>query len=262
MFKVQNVKVKKYLIFLVVLLLLLCVFLFNILHHNHNAEYSNNTVKSNISAISKFDFSKVTTVENQVKALNGASSSDAHNTSGNTSKAQYQKIFGSSIVIGDSITEGLRDYGFLGSDQVFCKIGASVMQGDDLFDSASHTYPKFAFFAFGMNDMGNYNGNTARFTAKYKSMLKAFKAKSPNTHIYINSISIPSDEAMARNKSIRNYNKFNNALKSMCDELHITYIDNTFILKDNKSYYAADGIHVLPAYYNKWLNNMIMKAGL
>ncbi|NLD11724.1 MAG: hypothetical protein GX671_08255 [Clostridiales bacterium] len=262
MFKFKNVKVRKYLVFLAVLFILLIVFIFNLIHMNHNADYSDQTVRGNISTISSFNYSNVATVEDQVRALDNTSNASTYNGSDKLSKSQYQKIFNTSVVIGDSITEGLSDYGFLRKDQVFCKIGASIMNGDDLFGSAAGTYPKFAFFAFGMNDMGNYNGNANRFTSKYKELLRDFRKKSPDTRLFVNSISTPSESALKKNKSIKNYKKFNEALKSMCKDMHITYVDNTYILEEHKSFYAGDGIHVSPGYYNMWLNNMILKAGL
>jgi len=258
----QNVKAKKYVIFIVVILILMSIFLLNLAKHNKTADYSDKTVKGNISAISTFNFSKVTTIEDQVKALENTSSANTYSGKGELSKSLYQKIFNTSAIIGDSITEGFVDFGFLNEDQVFCKIGASVMKGDSLFSSAAATYPKFAFFSFGMNDMGNYNGNANRFTSKYRALLTSFHKKSPKTKLFVNSISKPSATAMKHNRSIRNYKKFNAALKSMCDQMGIKYIDTTHILSEHPGYYAADGIHVNPPYYKIWMNEMILKAGL
>jgi hypothetical protein len=259
---IKNAKVKKYLIFLIIILVLAVVFLFNCFRHNSTADYSDKTVKGNLSAITTFNFSKVATIEDQVKALDNTSSANVFNGRDSLTKAQYQKIFATSVVLGDSITEGLSAYGYLNSDQVFCKIGGSILSGDSMFESAAATYPRFAFFSFGMNDMGNYRGNSGNFIAKYKKLLKAFKKKSPSTRLFINSISMPSDKAMSKNKSLKNYREFNQALKKMCGDLHITYIDNTYILEENPKLYAADGIHVNTGYYPLWLNNMILKAGL
>jgi len=259
---IRNIRLKKYLIFLIILLVLALIFIFNCFRHNSSADYSDNSVKGNLSTITTFNFSKVATIEDQVKALDKTSSANVFNGKDSLSKAQYQKIFNTSVVLGDSITEGLSAYGYLNSDQVFCKIGGSILNGDSMFKSAAATYPRFAFFSFGMNDMGNYRGNADNFISKYEKLLKNFKKTSPKTRFFINSISTPSDEALSHNKSLKNYKKFNQALRKMCSSMNITYIDNSYILDENSKLYAGDGIHVNTGYYPLWLNNMILKAGL
>ena len=67
---------------------------------------------------------------------------------------------------------------------------------------------------------------------------------------------------MEKNSILTNYKSFNNALKAMCKELNLTYIDNSYIIEDHPDYYAGDGIHVVSDFYPLWMNNMILKAGL
>ena len=252
----------KFLIFIAVLFILAVLFSLHFIKGNKDADYDDAKIKTNISTIATFDYSKVTTVEAEVKKLERTEALGTFDVYKSLSVDQYRKIFSTSAVIGDSITEGLADYGWLGSEQVFCKIGASIINGKDLFSSAANTYPGFAFFAFGMNDMGNYNGNVQNFIEKYKSLIKDFKKTSPDTIILINGISTPSKEAIESNSILGNYKKFNNALKQMCKDLNLTYIDNTYIIEEHPEYYAGDGIHVTTDYYPLWLNNMILKAGL
>lgn len=253
---------KRYLIFLLVLLILVSLFFINFMKKNTSADYSSTTINANLSAISTFDYSKVTTVESKIKKLETTEAKGTFDVSKRLTKAQYRRIFGTSVILGDSITEGLVDYGYLGSDQVFCKIGASIISGDDLFSSAANTYPKFAFMSFGMNDMGNYTGHADLFTEKYTKLIKEFKKTSPDTRILINGITPPSQDAISGNPILSNYKKFNNALKKMCKDLNLTYIDNSYIIEDHPNYYAGDGIHVSTKFYPLWMNNMILKAGL
>lgn len=253
---------KKYMIFIVVLLILVSVFFINFLRHNSSADYSEKKIRENLSTVSTFDYCKVSTIENEIKQLEITEAKGTFDVTKKLTNAQYKKIFSTSAILGDSITEGLVAYGFLGDDQVFCQIGASIINGDDLFKTAAETYPGFAFCAFGMNDMGNYSGDSAAFIKKYKNMIKEFKKISPDTIILINGISPPSKEAVAKNPILANYKKFNNAMKNMCSDLGLTYIDNTYIIEDHPDYYAGDGIHVVSDYYPHWMNNMILKAGL
>lgn len=174
----------------------------------------------------------------------------------------YKSVFEGSVVMGDSITEGLKVYGFLKEDQVYCEIGGSVMNGSDIVRQAAMTKPKTAFFSYGTNDLGMYSGNAEAFTEKYSSVIKTFMEISPDTEIYVNSIAKPSDAKIASGGYFYKWEEFNEAIKDMCDSLGIEYIDNTEILKEHADLYAGDGIHVSTTYYPYWMDNMIRKGKL
>ena len=53
---------------------------------------------------------------------------------------------------------------------------------------------------------------------------------------------------------------YNTALKAMCDEEGITFIDNTEIVKDE--YYEQDGEHMKAEYYPIWAEHMAEVAGI
>lgn len=252
----------KYLFFIIVLLILVSAFFMNFFRQNEPDDYNEHKILENLSAISTFDYSEVTTVEKELKKLEINEAKGTFDVTKPLTNAQYKKIFNSSVILGDSITEGLVAYGCLSEDQVFCKIGASIINGDELFIQAANTYPGIAFLAFGMNDMGNYSGKAGPFIKKYKELIKEFKEISPNTVILVNGISAPSRSAMEKTPILKNYKNFNEALKDMCKELKLTYIDNTYIIKDHPDFYAGDGVHVSAKYYPYWMNNMILKAGL
>ena len=241
----------------IILLLFLVVFLFNLLKFNRKVPVGNDEIEKNKKSVEALQKSSVTSVEEAVSALGGEVSAN-----GQSNKARYMSKFKGSIVVGDSVTEGLSVYGWLSDDQVFSKIGSSVMTGDDLFSSAAGTYPSTAFFAFGMNDMGNYRGDEKAFIKKYEARLKAFHKASPKTKICVCGISAPTDSAMAKNKSISNYKKFNSAIKKMCAKNKYVYIPTADILQKHPELYAGDGIHAQATYYPYWLDRMIEEAEL
>lgn len=174
----------------------------------------------------------------------------------------YKSVFEGCAVMGDSITEGLKVYGFLKEDQVYCEIGGSVMNGSDIVRQAAMTKPKTAFFSYGTNDLGMYSGNAEAFTEKYSSVIKTFMEISPDTEIYVNSIAKPSDAKIASGGYFYKWEEFNEAIIDMCGSLGIEYIDNTEILREHADLYAGDGIHVSTAYYPYWMDNMIRKGKL
>ena len=241
----------------IILLLFLVVFLFNLLKFNRKVPVGKDEIDKNRKSVEAIQKNSVTSVEEAVSALGGEVSAN-----GKSNKARYMSKFKGSIVVGDSVTEGLSVYGWLSEDQVFSKIGASVMMGDELFATAAGTYPSTAFFAFGMNDMGNYRGDEKAFVKKYGERLKAFHKASPKTKICVCGISAPTDAAMEKNKSISYYKKFNSAIKKMCAKNKYVYIPTADILQKHPELYAGDGIHAQATYYPYWLDRMIEEAEL
>lgn len=243
-------------IVLLAMLILAFIFVFNLFKSNRNANIAKKDVKSNVTKVSKFNFSTVVDVETELQKMK-----EAENGGSGKSK-NYRTIFANCAIIGDSITEGLTVYGFLGEEQVFSVVGGAVSKDEAMFDKAAATYPKVIFFSYGMNDMGNFNGDADSFINQYSALISKFKKKSPKTKIFVNGISTPNESAINANKVIGNYKIFNKKIKAMCKKLKITYIDTAHILVDDPSLYAGDGIHVQPAYYNVWLDLMQKKAGL
>lgn len=172
-------------------------------------------------------------------------------------KPKYSLIFGKSVVIGDSITEGLPAYGFLTEEQAICEIGGSVMKSSDAIASAARLSPEKAFFSYGTNDMGMYSGNSEGFIKQYEAVIKEFMEMSPDTKVYVNSIPKPSDSKISSGGYFYKWQDFNLEIKAMCDRMGIKYIDNTYILIEHPEFYGGDGIHVSPSYYPCWIENMI-----
>jgi len=243
----------------VFVMLLLVVFILNMISFNFTAAYSNSEIKKGLKAVKTRDVSNVKKVQQKINYLIEHEESLSVKP---RSSVYYIKKFRNSVILGDSITEGLTVYGFLTEEEVFCSIGASLAGSQKIFRKASKTYPKHAFFSFGMNDLITYRGKVKPFIKEYKKKLRFFLKRSKETEIYINSISKPDKSAIKRIRSLKNYKKYNKALKEMCEEEGWTYIDNSYILEKHKNYYAGDGIHVSPAYYPYWLNDMITEAEL
>ena len=236
------------------------VFCFNLLSFNFDAPYSDKTIKKNRDAVKSYDFSTVKKVESIVKAMENKETNTLNAKT--QSKVYYLKKFKNSVILGDSITEGLTVYGYLPDDIVLCAIGASLEGSGALFKKAAKLVPDNAFFTFGMNDLIKYRGKSGPFIKEYSKLLRKFRKKSPDTIIYINSISVPNKDAQKRQPSLKHYKDYNKALKKLCEEEGYIFIDNTYILKKNKQLYAPDGIHVATTYYPIWMNDMITEAGL
>lgn len=249
---------RKIVLFLIILILFTGLFLFNLFRINKDVSYKEEKLKKNIETLASYDFSDVASVEDALNQNDGSSGISEFQKEVN----KYNKLFKNSVIVGDSLTEGISAYGYLGEDRVFSKIGGSIMKNGDMFDLAAKTYPKYAFFSFGMNDIGMFSGDYDKFIEEYTSLLKKFQKTSPKTKIYINSISTPSDTAISNEPILKNYKDFNKAIKKMCKKMKLEYIDTTQLFKEHPDLYAGDGIHANPSYYPLWLDLMIKKAGI
>ncbi len=176
--------------------------------------------------------------------------------------AQYKVLFKDSVVMGDSIASGLSSYGYLSEDQVFCQVGGSVMNSAEKINAAAAKKPETAFFSYGINDLGMYSGNTEMFIEQYTSLIKDFMKDSPDSKIYVNSLSMPSESKISSGGYFYKWEEYNTAIKQMCEDLDVQFIDNVDILKSRPDLYAGDGLHVNSAYYPIWIERMIKAADL
>lgn len=167
-----------------------------------------------------------------------------------------------SVVVGDSITEGLTAYNILSSDKVVYKRGVSIKNTESLLNTAAGLNPINIFLAFGMNDIETYKSDIDSFIAVYKEKIDYVRQALPNAKIFVNSIQPATAAVIAKRTDFSRVPQYNEALEKMCEELSITYIDNQYILKEHPEFYAQDGIHVSSAYYPIWLENMAEKAGI
>ena len=82
----------------------------------------------------------------------------------------------------------------------------------------------------------------------------------PDAVIYINCVLPVSAQKEEEEPVYAKIPDYNTALKAMCDEEGITFIDNTEIVKDE--YYEQDGEHMKAEYYPIWAEHMAEVAGI
>ena len=155
--------------------------------------------------------------------------------------------FADCLVLGDSITQGLYEYGVLDQANVQADRGAGVSARDneklaDHIAGAKEMKPSVLFLSYGMNDVGAQNGDADGFIKAYRPVIRDLKKSLPDTKIYAK---IP---------------EFNQKLKKLCEKEKVTFIDNTELVK--QEYYAGDGIHMSTGYYKEWVNHMAEVAEL
>ena len=148
--------------------------------------------------------------------------------------------FADCLILGDSITQGLYEYGVLDEANVQADRGTEVSEVSS-------------------KKIEEQNGNASGFVKAYKNVIEDLKESLPDTKIYVNCILPAAQSAIETRPLFANVPKFNQKLKKLCKKEKVTFIDNTDLVK--QEYYADDGIHMSPS-YTKWVDHMAEAAGL
>lgn len=168
--------------------------------------------------------------------------------------------FASSVVMGDSITEGLVEYDVLSASSVVSKIGVHLDELDDQVAQVKELNPQVIFLTFGMNDIIENGEDTERFRSDYEALVKQIQEEVPDAHIFVNSIFPVLDTAVENEPPLERISEYNTVLSEMCTKLQIGFIDNTELVSDR--YYEEDGIHFKAEFYPLWADRMAEVASL
>lgn len=180
-------------------------------------------------------------------------------------KLTINEVFEDCLVIGDSVTQGLYEYGVLSQTYVVADRGTEVTKVankkiETHIAKAKEMRPRALFLAYGMNDLTAQRGKPKGFVESYKVLLEELKEALPDTAIYVNSILPATQKAVAKNSEYSKVSEFNQELKKLCETEEVTFIDNTLLV--NSDDYAQDGVHVTTNYYKKWVEHMMEVAEL
>lgn len=251
---------KLFIIFVFFLAILLLVFLLNLIDWNGSAKVKKSKIDKELKVALEYSPKGVAALQQEIEEaekLNPSAGSKDDDPMSN-----IRQSLSRSIIIGDSITEGFKSYGFLDDDRVFSKIGASLTTVDDLLESAAEAKPECLFLAFGMNDMGNLNADSNAFEKLYMKNIKKFMQSSPKSKVILLTIVPPSENAISNKPILKNYKKYNKVIFKIAEKKKLPVVDTVKILRDHPELHEPDGIHVSISFYPIVLDQMIKKAGL
>ena len=195
----------------------------------------------------------IATIEQKISQLEQQDGGD------DTDRSCKEK-FASSVVMGDSITEGFSEYDVLNASSVVSKIGVHLNELDEQVQQVKELDPQVIFLAYGMNDVISTAGETDQFLEEYETLVDQLREEVPNAHIYVNSIFPVTDSAVKKEPELAQISEYNTALKGMCDEMQVGFIDNTELVEDQ--YYEEDGVHFKAEFYPIWAERMAEVAAL
>ncbi len=174
----------------------------------------------------------------------------------------YSALFGSSVIFGDSIAEGLGLYGFLSATSLVAVMGESTENSVNNIQKLIDLAPHHVFFELGLNDISHPYTTLDSYISSYENLIDLVQLKLPNARIYICSIFPVTDEVLQDDPAFNQIESYNVALEEMAARKHVTYINTYDVLKRNPEYHNQDGIHVLPEFYPLWLDTLVNNSDL
>lgn len=208
------------------------------------------------AALEKLEQLDIAQIETKIEEL-GQADREADEAYANRTARER---FAGSLVMGDSITQGLAEYDILDASCVIADRGMSLESVAKEMEKAIDLHPKNVFLSYGMNDIKSTNGDAQYFKKEYKAVLEDLKQKLPDTVFFINSILPVQQVQLDREPVYAHLEEYNTVLRELCEEVNIRYVDNTGLVRDDL--YEGDGIHMKPAYYPLWVEHMVEVAGL
>lgn len=180
----------------------------------------------------------------------------------NLENRDFKTIFSNSVIMGDSISEGLIGYEILSKLSVVAVKGRNTSTAMKDIKIAVNLQPTNIFLAYGMNDLLYFNGDVEKFINQYKKMIKEIKDKLPQTNIYISGILPMQQKAIDKYSAYGKLNEFNDNLNILCKENGFGFIETKNLLREDSELYEKDGIHMKKDFYPIWLNELAKVANL
>lgn len=175
--------------------------------------------------------------------------------------------FDDAIIIGDSRTVGIFEYGDMGGITFFASEGMSIYdiweesvsikgKGSTSLESVLKSFDyKKIYIMLGINELGYEQTKTVE---KYKETLDKLHEMRPDAIIYICS-NLHVTATQSESNEIfnnRNIDKFNEQIKAFADGETFFYLDVNQKFNDGAgnlgTEYTSDNVHILAKYYVEW----------
>ena len=186
-------------------------------------------------------------------------------------------LTGRSLLIGDSRTIGLKEYGNLTQVDYFAQEGLSIYRvlsepenvegvGEVMLsDLLAQRQYDMIFVTLGINELGYQMEQTVR---RYTAFINQLHAWQPQATIWIQANLHVSASKSASDEVFNNpaIDRFNNAIASLADGDKIRYIDPNPLFDDGSGGLRAectfDDIHIYAKYYPQWCDWLREQTGV
>ncbi len=172
----------------------------------------------------------------------------------------YKALFANSVIMGDSIAEGLEYYNVLESSSVVARIGANMASLENEYATVTALSPKNIFLYYGINDIAYIHDDYEKFRGQYEKVITRLKQDLPRANIYANMLFPVINLDREGGEYYADLTPYNQIIKEVCEQYGVVCLDNTGIVKEE--YYEPDGMHFKMSFYSYWLYSMALGAGM
>ncbi|MGL4606303.1 MAG: GDSL-type esterase/lipase family protein [Eubacteriaceae bacterium] len=174
----------------------------------------------------------------------------------------YPQLFSSSVVLGDSIAEGLGLFNYLKPSSLVAGLGKSTTLAMEDVPKLIALKPQNIFIELGLNDISDANDGVNTFTKNYEKLIDAIQLGLPKTKIYICSIFPVTDSLIAERPEFSKIPEYNAALVELAKKKNVEYLDTYTLGNANAQLHDPDGIHYFSAFYPLWLDTLVNSSVL
>lgn len=156
------------------------------------------------------------------------------------------EFYGRALMVGDSLSVGLVNYGYLKPENVFAQIGltpASVLTaeigGETVYTKAAALNPDHICIMLGTNGLSYLSEDF--MAQKMGEFIDGLQQTCPDAVIVL--ISIPPVTAVHESEKpekIENITKYNDHIAKLAEEKSVIFVDTFSLLQDSSGYLAAD----------------------
>ena len=114
----------------------------------------------------------------------------------------------------------------------------------------------------GLNDLQYCRGDSGRFVEYYRERIVEIRESHPDLPVYVCGILPILPGAVEKKAELGYVDAFNEALRQMCEEFQLPFIEGGDLLEGREEWYQKDEIHLKSEFYPLWLGRMEEVAGL
>ena len=163
---------------------------------------------------------------------------------------------------GDSMIEGMNDGQYVNTENLIFRRGCGTYDSLGLFERAVNLQASVVWVQLGLNDMDMYISDVGQFKDNYRKLVLYLQENLPDCRIFLCNINPISPDACRRHPQYEYAGQYNQAIMELCEELGVTYVDNTTLVLGHPELWDTDGIHPVQDVYLWMLSHMCYEAGI
>ncbi|MBP3877976.1 MAG: hypothetical protein J6E44_08480 [Lachnospiraceae bacterium] len=164
--------------------------------------------------------------------------------------------------IGDSMIEGMNDGQYVNTENLIFRRGCGTYDSFDLFERAVNLQASIVWVQLGLNDMDMFHGDVEQFRNNYRELILYLQENLPDCRIFLCNINPISEDACRRHPQYEYADVYNQVIMELCEELGVTFVDNTTLVLGHPELWDTDGIHPVQDVYLWMLSHMCYEAGI